>query len=71
MEQCLLALSERLDKAEYFFKGPTELDAMVYGYLFTMMTTSLPNGNQLRNLVKQYQNLDKFCDRVEREYFLD
>lgn len=69
VETCLLALSERLGEAEYFFgESPTELDALVFGYLFTMITTPLPH-NQLGNIVKHQPNLVKFCQNMEKEYF--
>lgn len=69
VETCLLALSERLGDAEYFFgESPTELDALVFGYIFTMITTPLPN-NQLGNIVKHQPNLVKFCQHMEKEYF--
>jgi len=70
VETCLLALSERLGESEYFFgTSPTELDALVFGYLFTMITAALPNQNQFPNLVKHHPNLIKFCSRVERDFF--
>jgi len=70
VETCLLALSERLGDSEYFFgASPTELDALVFGYLFTMITTRLPNPHQMGNLVKHNSNLIKFCQRLEREFF--
>jgi len=69
VETCLIALSERLGEAAYFFGDhPTELDALVFGYLFTMITTPLPN-KQLGGLVKQSPNLVKFCQRLEKENF--
>ncbi|ODN03403.1 Metaxin-2, partial [Orchesella cincta] len=69
VETCLTALSERLGELDFFFgESPTELDALVFGYLFTMITTPLPN-RQLGNLVKHSPNLVKFCQHVEKEYF--
>ncbi|ODM93602.1 Metaxin-2 [Orchesella cincta] len=69
VETCLIALSERLGEGAYFFGDhPTELDALVFGYLFTMITTPLPN-KQLGALVKQSPNLVKLCQHVEKEYF--
>jgi len=72
VETCLMALSERLGDSEYFFgSSPTELDALAFGYLFTMITTPLfgPDSNQLGTLVKQQANLVRFCQRLEREFF--
>jgi len=70
VETCLLALSERLGEAEFFFgTKPTELDALAFGYLFTMITTPINAENQFGNLVKQQSNLVRFCQRVENYYF--
>jgi len=67
---CLEALTERLGDADYFFGNSyTELDALVFGYLFTMLTTKLPNSNKLESLVKQHTSLIHFCQRVENDLF--
>lgn len=69
VETCCRALSQRLDSATYFFGSkPTELDALVFGHLFTILTTPLPD-NRLKATVQQFGNLVKLCDTVEREYF--
>ena len=42
------ALSERLDSSHYFFGNrPTELDALVFGHVFSILTTPLPE-NRLK-----------------------
>jgi len=70
VETCLQALSERLGESDYFFgTSHTELDALVFGYLFTMITTPLPNSNKLGLLVKQQPNLVRFCQRLEKDLF--
>jgi len=70
VDTCLLALAERLGDADYFFgKSPTELDALAFGYLFTMLTHPLHSRNQLCNLVKQHPSLTKFCMKFEHEFF--
>ena len=69
VDTCLYALSERLGEQEYFFgQSPTELDALVYGYLLTMITSKLPlpANLQLADLVKQHRNLMNFVQRMER-----
>jgi metaxin len=49
-------LSERLDSAQFFFNNqPTELDALVFGHLFTILTTPLPDG-RLASIVRQERN---------------
>lgn len=68
---CCQALSERLDKQRYFFgETPTELDALVFGHLFTLLTTNLPN-NEFARIIEQFSNLKKFCERVDKTYFKD
>jgi len=69
VETCCKALSERLDSSQYFFGSkPTELDAVVFGHLFTILTTPLPD-NRLKGIVQQFSNLVALCDRVERQFF--
>ncbi|XP_059179024.1 metaxin-2-like [Physella acuta] len=66
---CCQALSERLDKKEFFFGAkPTELDAMVFGHLYTLVTTILPGG-YFTSVVQEFSNLAMFCKRIEDKYF--
>lgn len=69
IENCCSALSERLENRPYFFGDrPTELDAQVFGHLFTILTTPLPN-NRFASIVRGYPNLIELCKLVEKEYF--
>jgi len=69
VETCCRALSERLDMSPYFFGArPTELDALVFGHLFTVLTTPLPD-NRLKMIVQQFTNLVKLCENIETDYF--
>uniref|UniRef100_A0A8C2PXH2 Metaxin-2 n=1 Tax=Cyprinus carpio TaxID=7962 RepID=A0A8C2PXH2_CYPCA len=69
VSQCCQALSQRLGTQPYFFsKQPTELDALVFGHLFTILTTQLTN-DELAEKVKSYTNLLSFCHRIEHTYF--
>ncbi|XP_062302998.1 metaxin-2 isoform X1 [Osmerus eperlanus] len=69
VSQCCQALSQRLGTQPYFFnKQPTELDALVFGHLFTILTTRLTS-DQLGEKVKAYSNLLGFVRRVEQAYF--
>ncbi|KAG9477369.1 hypothetical protein GDO78_002655 [Eleutherodactylus coqui] len=71
VDQCCQALSQRLGTQPYFFnKQPTELDALVFGHLFTILTTQLTN-DELQEKVKNYSNLVAFCRRIEQNYFED
>jgi len=56
------------DKDFFYGDKPTELDALVFGHLFTILTTELPD-IQLAAIVKKYDNLLKLCTRIEKEYF--
>ncbi|KAG2459642.1 MTX2 protein, partial [Polypterus senegalus] len=49
---------------------PTELDALVFGHLFTILTTELTS-DALADRVKNYSNLLSFCQRIEKNYFGD
>uniref|UniRef100_A0A670I3Z8 Metaxin-2 n=1 Tax=Podarcis muralis TaxID=64176 RepID=A0A670I3Z8_PODMU len=69
VDQCCQALSQRLGTQQYFFnKKPTELDALVFGHLFTILTTQLIS-DELSEKVKGYSNLIAFCRRIEQHYF--
>uniref|UniRef100_A0AAY5KJ72 Metaxin 2 n=1 Tax=Esox lucius TaxID=8010 RepID=A0AAY5KJ72_ESOLU len=71
VSQCCQALSQRLGTQPYFFnKQPTELDALVFGHLFTILTTRLTS-DELSEKVKSYSNLLAFCRRIEQSYFED
>jgi len=50
------------------FYRPTELDALVFGHLFTILTTQLIT-DELSEKVKNYSNLTAFCRRIEQQYF--
>ncbi|KAL3835913.1 hypothetical protein ACJMK2_021374 [Sinanodonta woodiana] len=68
---CCQALSERLEKQQYFFGSkPTELDAVVFGHLYTLITTELPN-KAIADVINKFQNLVDFCTRVDQIYFKD
>lgn len=51
-----------------FTPRPTELDALVFGHLFTILTTQLIS-DVLSEKVKSYSNLIAFCRRIEQRYF--
>lgn len=52
-----------------FFRSPTELDALVFGHIFTILTTPLPN-NSLQQLIKDnFSTLVDLCFRIEKEFF--
>lgn len=69
VQTCCQALSERLEKQEFFFgKKPTELDALVFGHIFTLLTTELPR-NEFALIIRKYQNLVDFCTRVDDSYY--
>ncbi|XP_014006680.1 metaxin-2 isoform X3 [Salmo salar] len=71
VSQCCQALSQRLGTQPYFFnKQPTELDALVFGHLFTILTTRLTS-DELGEKIKSYSNLLAFCRRIEQSYFED
>ena len=69
VENCCQALSERLENQRYFFNNkPTELDALVFGHIFTILTTPLPD-NRLASVVRQHKNLTDLCQGIDKEYF--
>lgn len=69
VNDCCKTLSLKLGGQEYFCTDqPTELDALVFGHLYTLLTTELPDVD-VASTVKQYQNLVDFCKRVEKRYY--
>lgn len=70
VRKCCIALSERLADEEFFFGKfkPNELDALVFGHIFTIITTPLPN-NKLAMIVRNHPKLVNLCKRIENRYF--
>ncbi|KAL6259772.1 hypothetical protein P5V15_009684 [Pogonomyrmex californicus] len=70
VKKCCIALSERLADEEFFFgkDKPNELDALVFGHIFTIITTPLPN-NKLAMIVQGHPKLVNLCKRIEIRYF--
>ena len=50
-----------------FFR-PTELDALVFGHLFSILTTPLPD-TRLASIVRGHKNLVELCQQIDKEYF--
>lgn len=68
---CCQSLSEKLGDQPFFIgTKPTELDAAVFGHLYTIITTALP-ADRLTEIVQSYPNLSEFCQRVHQQYFVD
>ena len=51
-----------------FVYRPTELDALVYGHLFSILTTPLPD-NRMAATIRNYKNLVELCKKIDKEYF--
>jgi metaxin len=67
--KCCNILSVQLAKNDYFFgESPTELDALVFGHLFSIFTMKLPN-IVLAKTINQFPHLVAFCKRIENIYF--
>ncbi|ENN81246.1 hypothetical protein YQE_02340, partial [Dendroctonus ponderosae] len=67
VQSCCEALNVRLDNKPYFFaEGPTELDALVFGHLFTILTTPLTR-KDLAKIVRRIFNLDEKFDIDAKE----
>lgn len=66
----LAALSTRLGDRNKFFYGdhPCVLDAIVFGYLATVLYIPLPN-TELRAQIAQFSNLLPYVARVRKAYF--
>ena len=51
-----------------FISRPTELDALVFGHLFSILTTPLPD-TRLASIVRGHKNLVELCQQIDKEYF--
>ncbi|XP_058824966.1 metaxin-1 homolog [Topomyia yanbarensis] len=68
-KKCINWVSERLGENGYFFGDtPSEIDAILYGYLSVILKLTLPNG-VLQNHLKECANLVKYVDRITTIYF--
>jgi len=69
VEKICESLSSFLADKKYFFnEKPTELDALVFGHLFSIITTPLLN-NRFAATVRAYDNLVQLCVRIESEFY--
>lgn len=69
VDQCCDILEKKLEDKDYLCGSkPTELDAVLFGHLYAIMTTHLPNTG-LHEIVKKYSQLLKYCQRIEGEFF--
>ncbi|XP_017797776.1 PREDICTED: metaxin-2 [Habropoda laboriosa] len=70
VKNCCTALSVRLEGSDYFSgeKTPNELDALVFGHIFTIITTPLP-GNHLASIIQSYPQLVHLLKRIETSIF--
>lgn len=67
--KCCDALSTKLADKKYFYGDkPSELDALVFGHLFSIFTMHLPN-LMLAEIMNRYSNLTRFCKNIEEIYF--
>ncbi|CEF70302.1 Metaxin-2 [Strongyloides ratti] len=67
-ENCFHSLSSKLGNNTFFFgDSPTHLDALVFGHLFSITTTLLPN-NKLACLIGKFKNLERFSTNIHDNY---
>lgn len=68
-DACFSALSVKLGDRKYFMgTEPTELDALAFGHLYSILTTELPSMH-LANALRKYTNLLHFCRDIDSEFF--
>ncbi|KAG5328884.1 MTX2 protein, partial [Acromyrmex heyeri] len=70
VKKCCIALSERLADEEFFFgKEPTEVDALVYGHIYTLTSPSFPYNEEVAAIIRQFPKLIEHMFRIEHHYF--
>ncbi|CAD5222377.1 unnamed protein product [Bursaphelenchus xylophilus] len=63
------ALSVKLGNQRYFMGDePTELDALAFGHIFSILTIELPS-NHLATALRKHANLMNFCIAIDEELF--
>lgn len=68
-DACFHALSTKLGNNKYIIGNePTELDALTFGHLYTILTTEIPSMH-LSNSLRKYGNLMKYCYDLDNELF--
>uniref|UniRef100_A0A1B6MTX5 GST C-terminal domain-containing protein n=1 Tax=Graphocephala atropunctata TaxID=36148 RepID=A0A1B6MTX5_9HEMI len=68
VHSCCRAFSDRLD-GDYFFGSKfTELDAVFFAHIYTIVTTYLPN-NQLSCVIRSYPKIITYCQRIIDKFF--
>ncbi|CAD5217771.1 unnamed protein product [Bursaphelenchus okinawaensis] len=68
-ETCFNALSVKLGNQKYLMGDePTELDALAFGHIFSLLTTELPSMH-LTHALRRHENLVRFCCSVDEEFF--
>ncbi|KRX74851.1 Metaxin-2 [Trichinella sp. T6] len=69
VEYACECLSTKLGAHRYFSgNNPTEIDALIFGHLYTLLTTSLPNV-AIGDILKKFPNLLQFCEDIEKLCF--
>uniref|UniRef100_A0A1I8PVL4 Metaxin-2 n=1 Tax=Stomoxys calcitrans TaxID=35570 RepID=A0A1I8PVL4_STOCA len=71
VEKCCETLNMKLKEHEgpYFYGAePCELDAIVFGHLFSVLTVNLPN-MALAQSVQKFKPLVQFCRFIDDKYF--
>jgi len=70
VEKCCITLTEKLGKNHYFYgDSPTELDALVFGHIYTILTTPLPNSDLQQLIKNKFETLIQFCLRIEKTFY--
>jgi len=72
MQSILAIFDNCLNNTDFFFSNnlPTELDALVFGHVFALLTTKGVDG-RIPQLVHQFQNLVNFSMNINEIYFKD
>lgn len=69
-DRCFRSISSKLAHNDFILgSSPTELDALAFGHLYTILTTELPN-MELTHCLRRYSNLTEFCQRIDKQYFM-
>jgi len=64
----LLLIQLTLDKLSCSIR-PTEVDALVYGHIYTLTSPSFPYNEEVAAIIRQFPKLLEHMFRIEHRYF--
>lgn len=74
VNRCLNFLSQQLGNNKFFLgECSSEIDALVYGHMYALLTVVLKNGpfEEIQCSIQQYPNLISFCTKFDKMFLMN